>query len=134
VRAYRIVSLGLAAAFAITGAVFLFFPGAVLSLFDALSGPLGMPPSPGVGSHFYLILTGGYMYLVALLAWLMFRRPQNNDFPFLLANGKLATALISLAFFFFHQPLLIYLGNSIVDGLIGVVVLVFYRVRRAKLR
>ncbi len=91
-----------------------------------------MEEAPASGFHFYLVLTGGYMYLVALLAWLMFRYPGNNDFPFLLANGKIATSLLSLGFFLLHRPFLIYLANFIVDGLIGGLVLGLYHTRKER--
>jgi predicted secreted protein len=133
-RLYKIVSLGLAATFILVGVVFLFFPDGVVSFFNALSRSLGMEESAPGGFHFYLVLTGGYMYLVALLAWLMFRFPDNSDFPFLLANGKIATSIISLGFFLLHQPLLIYLVNFVVDGLIGAVVLAFYLTRKVRRR
>ena len=41
-----------------------------------------------------------YMVLVTALAWLMFRKPANPCSPQLLALGKLASALLSLAYFF----------------------------------
>jgi hypothetical protein len=129
-RAYRIISLSLGLTFIFVGAVFLFFPDGVLSFFNGLSRALGMKESPPSGFHFYLILTGGYMYLVSLLAWLMFRFPDNNDFPFLLANGKIATSIISLGFFLLHQPFLIYLANFVVDGFVGALVLGFYHQRK----
>jgi hypothetical protein len=129
-RAYKIVSLFMALTFIAVGAVYLFFPNGVLSLFNGLSRTLGMRESPPSGFHYYLILAGGYMYLVSLLAWLMFRFPDNNDFPFLLANGKIATSTISLGFFLLHQPFLIYLVSFIVDGLIGALVIALYHLRR----
>lgn len=125
---YRIASLLLASLFAAVGAIFLFFPDAVISLFNRLSRPLQWPASPPVGFQFYLVLAAGYMYLVALLAWLMFRHPDNQHFPFLLANGKIATSLISLGFFLFQAHLLIYLANFVVDGAIGAGVLIMCRI------
>lgn len=133
-KLYRIVSLFLSLTFIVVGAIFLLFPGGVLSLFNSFSRGLGMEEAPASGFHFYLVLTGGYMYLVALLAWLMFRYPGNNDFPFLLANGKIATSLLSLGFFLLHRPFLIYLANFIVDGLIGALVLGLYHTRKERRR
>jgi hypothetical protein len=86
-----------------------------------------MVPSPVTGFYFYVVLAVAYMYLVALLAFLMYRYPQNMFFPLLLANGKMASSLLSLCLFSFHQPYLILLVNGVVDGLIGVVAFVFYR-------
>jgi len=51
------------------------------------------------------------MYVVALLACLMYRHPGITYFPFLLANAKLASAVLCLYLFLAHQPYLIYLVN-----------------------
>jgi hypothetical protein len=64
--------------------------------------------------------------VVALLAWLMYRNPSNRTFPLLLAQAKLATAALSLLFFLMDQQYLLYLGNFVLDGLIGLVALLFY--------
>jgi len=130
VTPYRIVSLLLALGFAAVGCIFLFFPDGVITLFNRLSQPLQWPVSPPVGFHFYLVLAAGYMYLVSVLAWLMFRHPANPVFGILLANGKIATSLLSLAFFLLHAPLLIYLANFVVDGAIGTGVLIMSRKTR----
>jgi hypothetical protein len=113
--------------FAMVGIVFLFLTDNVLVFFNILSGYLGMTPSPVQGYDFYLILAVGYMYLVTLLAYLMYKHPENPFFPLLLAHGKLFSSILSLGLFIFHQPYLIYLSNSIVDGLIGIVALYFYQ-------
>ena len=83
-------------------------------------------------NKFYVILAVAYMYLVTMLAALMYVNPEQTVYPLLLANGKAASATLSLLFFFLDKPLLIYLTNGIVDGLIGVLVVVMYRsIRRA---
>ncbi len=66
------------------------------------------------------------MYLVTLLAYLMYRHPDEGQFPFLLANAKLASAALSLYQFLAHGPYLIYLANCLIDGLFGFVALCFY--------
>ncbi len=129
--AYRLASICLAVVFAIVGSVFLFFPDAAITFFNRLSVPWGWPLAPAVGSHFYLALAAGYMYLVTLLAWLMFRNPDNATYPFLLVNAKLATSALSLGFFLVRDPLLIYLANFVVDGAIGIGVWILYRKKRA---
>jgi hypothetical protein len=116
---YRCAALALTAGFLIVGALFVAIPDGVLSFFNRLSGPLGLPESPPVGRPFFLVLASGYMYLVSLLAWLMFKHPENKTFPLLLVQGKLATSLLSLGFFLAHRPFLIYLANFCVDGLIA---------------
>ncbi len=129
-KLYRVAALVLAAGFLLVGALFLAFPDEVLSFFNRLSGPLGMPEMPFVGQTFFLVLASGYMYLVSLLAWLMFRHPDNRTFPSLLIQGKLATSLLSLGFFLAHRPYLIYLANFFVDGLIAGGVWWISRLRR----
>jgi hypothetical protein len=119
VKTYRAAALVLAAAFLIVGLLFLAIPDGVISFFNRLSGPLGLPEAQPAGRPFFLVLASGYMYLVSLLAWLMFKHPENPTFPTLLFQGKLATSLLSLGFFLVHRPFLIYLANFCVDGLIA---------------
>jgi hypothetical protein len=133
-KLYKAAALVLAACFLLVGALFLAFPGGVLSLFNRLSRPLGLPASPIVGPSFFLVLTSGYMYLVSILAWLMFRHPENRLFSFLLVQGKLATSLLSLGFFIIHRPYLLYLANFLVDGLIAGAVWGISKVRDREIR
>lgn len=119
-RYYRAAAIGLAASFALVGFLFLALPDGVLRFFNSLSSPLGLPAAPPAGFQFYLVLASGYMYLVTLLAWLMFRHPENGTYARLLTQAKLATSLLSLGFFLLHRHFFIYLANFLVDGLIGV--------------
>jgi len=123
---YRIVSLLMMLTFAVVGFIFLFHADGVLEFFNSVAASTGMKPSPVHGVDFYLILAAGYMYLVSLLAFMMFRHPDNPYFPLLLTNAKLASSVLSLCFFILHQPYLIYLTNCLADGLIGLLVLYFY--------
>jgi hypothetical protein len=123
---YRLIALVLAISFAVTGLLFLFIPDQVLILFNTISDPLGMPISPVTSWSFYLILAVGYMYLVTVLAFLMFRYPENKYFPQLLAQAKIASSLLSLALFLFHAHYLIYLANFIIDSAIGAAVVTLY--------
>ena len=123
---YRPLSLLAAATFAVVGLIFLLVPEQVLALFNRTSLALGMPEMPVQARGFYLVLAVGYMYVVTLVAWLMYRNPRNRTFPLLLAQAKLATAALSLLFFLTHQPYLLYLANLAVDGTIGLVTLLFY--------
>jgi hypothetical protein len=125
-KLHRPISLALMLVFAATGLLFLFFPDNVLALFNTISSWWGMNQTPETGSSFYLILAVGYMYLVTLLAFLMFRHPENRSFPLLLVNAKMASSVLSLAFFLLQAHYLIYLANFVVDGLIGIVVLKLY--------
>ena len=88
---------------------------------------MGMEELVSGENKFYVILAVAYMYLVTMLAALMHIHPEQTVYPLLLVNGKAASATLSLLFFFLDKPLLIYLTNGIVDGLIGVFVIVMYR-------
>lgn len=123
---YKIISITLAVIFAIVGLLFLIASDGVLSFFNFISGKIGMRKAPLNYSGFYLILAVGYMYLVTIIAWLMFKHPMNKYFPMLLANAKLASSFLSLFMFIAGHPYLICLVNFIVDGCIGLIALVFY--------
>lgn len=124
---YRPASLVLAVVFAAVGLTFLFAPEQVLILFNIFSALLGMPQSPVLVPGFYLILAAAYMYLVAVLAFFMYRHPGERIYPMLLAHAKLASAALSLYLFALQQPYLIYITNAVVDGFIGFAALVLYR-------
>ncbi|KPJ83322.1 MAG: hypothetical protein AMS17_17720 [Spirochaetes bacterium DG_61] len=125
-KAYRVFSFILAVVFAIVGLTFLVIPERVIVLFNDLSSSFGMATVPAVGFNFYLILAVAYMYLVTILAVFMFRYPKNTVYPLLLCHGKIASAALSILLFALHKPFLLYLGNGIVDGGIGIVVLIIY--------
>jgi succinate dehydrogenase/fumarate reductase cytochrome b subunit len=73
------------------------------------------------------VLAVAYMYIVTLLAWMMFRRPADPVWPALLAQAKFASALVSILLFALAGPYLVYAANGVVDGLIGVAVLLLRR-------
>lgn len=129
-RLYKLFSLVTAAIFAVAGLVFLFFPAAVPIFFNSISGYFGLPQAPVQGTDFYLILASAYMYLVALLAYLMYRYPEQNIYPFLLAQGKLVSSFISVYLFLVHQPYLIYFANFVIDGFIGIAALYFMKMKK----
>ncbi len=130
-KLYRPLSFTLAVVFAVVGILFISIPDGVLGLFNAVSPQFGLQRSPLTGFNFYLILAAGYMYIVTVLAYMMYRHPGTGIFPLLLAHAKLASSLISLSFFLFHSAYLIYLTNFIVDGFIGGLALFFYlKIRR----
>jgi hypothetical protein len=132
-KLYRPISLILMFLFAITGLLFLIIPDKVLILFNNFSPYLQMPQSPVIEHNFYLILASGYMYLVTVLAFLMFRNPENRQYPLLLAHAKLASSFLSLVLFLFHSHYLIYLANFVIDGLIGLAATHFYfQMQRAR--
>ena len=132
-RLYKVFSFTVAAIFAVVGLIFLFFPDWALIFFNSISGYLRLPQAPLQGTGFYLILASAYMYLVTLLAYLMYRHPEQKIYPFLLVQGKLASSVISIYLFFMHQHYLIYLANFIIDGFIGFVALYFFlKMKKAK--
>ena len=133
VRLYKLFSLTVAIIFAIVGLIFLFFPDWALIFFNNISGYFKFPQAPLQGTGFYLILASAYMYLVTFLAYLMYRHPEQKIYPFLLAQAKLASSVISIYLFFIHQHYLIYIANFIIDGLIGIAALYFLlKMKKAK--
>ena len=129
---YRVMSLTFSSAFAIVGLLFLLIPGAVLHFFNILSPALGMTASPETGAEFYLALAGGYMYLVTVIAYMMYRHPSERHLPLLLINGKLSTAFLSVILFAVQGRYLIYAVNAVVDSGIALAVIPFYlKLRRA---
>jgi hypothetical protein len=122
-KVYKLISLIMALTFALVGLIFLFMAEGVLIFFNGLSGQLGMLPAPVAGTDFYLVLAVAYMYVVTLLAYKMYRQPENKQYPVLLINAKTATSIISILLFIFQQPYLIYITNTIVDGSIALFLL-----------
>jgi hypothetical protein len=129
VTLYRAVSGGLCASFALVGAVFLLLPDRLLALFDGWSASLGLATSAGPADPFFLVLAVAYMVLVTALAWAMFRDPGDAAPARLLLLAKLASALLSFSVFFLRQPHLILLVNGVVDGSIGILVLLLLKSR-----
>jgi len=127
---YRAFSLGLAVVFALVGGVFLILPQETLSFFNTLSRRLGMVEGPAERS-FFGALAVAYMYMVTVLAWLMYRSPRERVFPLLLGQAKIASSVLSFLLFAVHAPWLIYLVNGAVDGGLGILVLAMYRRARA---
>jgi hypothetical protein len=121
---HRAIGLALAIVFAAVGLAFLVAPDGVLGWFDALSRPLGMRAAPQEGAAFFRILAVGYMYLVTVLAFLMYRRPESRFVVRLLIQAKAASAVLSIGFFVFGAPYLIYLANGVCDGAIAIGLLV----------
>ena len=130
-RLYKVFSLTAAAIFAVVGLIFLFFPDSALIFFNSISDYFGLPRAPVQGTGFYLILASAYMYLVTLLAYLMYRYPEQNIYPFLLAQGKLASSAISICLFLVHRHYLIYLANFVIDGFIGIAALCLMKMKKA---
>ena len=112
--------------FAVTGLIFLFFPWKIFVFFNTISRFLGMSRSPVKGIMFYCIYTVGYLYTAAIIAFFMYRNPENRHFPLLLTGGQLVVAAVSLAMFLAHKPYLIYAVSFILNGIIGAIAFVSY--------
>lgn len=123
---YKPLSLGGAIIFAVVGLIFLLIPQKVLLFFNTLSDIWGFSHASVGGFDFYIILAVAYMYLVTVLAYLMYRNPEESLFPFLLAHGKFMSSLLSLSAFIFQQRYLIYISNFFIDGVIGIVAFYMY--------
>jgi hypothetical protein len=123
IRIYKPLSLAFAAIFAAVGLLFLLVPGGVVAFFNQLSVPLGLQPSPPGPTDFFLTLAVAYMAVVTFLAGCMFRNPADAAFPRILAVAKISSSVLSFLFFFLRAPFLMYLANAVVDGLIGVIVI-----------
>lgn len=128
-RLYRASALLLATAFAAVGLVFFFSPRAVAALLEwagSQAGLRGLPPGD-VGSGLFRALAVAYMYVVTLLAWMMFRRPVEAVWPVLLAHAKLVSSAVSFLLLALHEVCLVYLLNGVVDGAIAAAVLLLRR-------
>jgi hypothetical protein len=126
-KAVKLLSLLMALIFAVVGLMFIIFPEVVIHFFNQLSGSLGLAQHPESDSVFYPVLAAAYMYLVTVLAFLIYRNPRELLYPFLIAHGKLFSSIMSLSLFIIDEQYLIYLINSIVDGMIGFAAFVYYR-------
>jgi hypothetical protein len=127
VMMYRWISVLFVGAFAAVGLLFLFGSRGVLTFFNRLSVFFGLHPSPVDTPGFFLILSVAYMYTVTVLAWCMFRNPDNRVFPMLLVHAKSASAILSLILFFTVTRTFIYLANGIMDGSLAAVVFLLDR-------
>jgi hypothetical protein len=114
--AIRLAGAGMAATFALVGVIFLAIPDQVLAAFNFLARGLGWPQSPTEAHTLFLALAVGYMYIVTVLAVQLVRRPQERAWPWLLAQAKGVSALLSLALFLAAGWYLICLANFVVDG------------------
>lgn len=131
-KVYCSISLAMVIIFVVVGFIFLLLPDEVIGFFNQISLYIGMASLELTTVNFYLILAVAYMYLVSVLAFLMYRNPTEKIYPLLLAHGKLASSSLSLLFFFSRGQYLIYLANFIIDALLGLLALYLYRFVRDK--
>jgi hypothetical protein len=121
-RTARTLGLSLAVTFAVVGLVFLLIPGRVLAAFNWLSRGLGWPQSPTAAFTLYLALAVGYMYVVTVLAWQLWRHPGERIYAWCLVQAKAASAVVCLGLFAVQEHYLVYLANFVVDAAIAAVV------------
>jgi len=126
VNKYRLISLSAALVFGVVGIIILLSPERVIAVFNQLSPMLHLPISPVEPGVFLRALAAAYMYVVTLIALMMFINPRVVLLPKLLAHAKLASAGISLYLFVFGEPYLILLTNFVVDGIIGLTAVYLY--------
>ena len=118
----RLGGAGMAATFAVVGVIFVAIPDQVLAAFNYLARGIGWPQSPTEAHTVFLALAVGYMYVVTVLAMQMARRPTERAWPWVLAQAKAASAVLSLALFVAGGWYLICLANFIVDAAIAAAV------------
>ena len=124
---YKPISLTLSIIFGVVGLIFLFLPAGVIMFFNSIALHIGFHESPVHDASLYVVLSVGYMYLVMVLAFLMYRNPENASYPWLLIQGKSASSVVSFFLFVLFQPYLIFLVNGSVDGFIAAGILFLCR-------
>jgi hypothetical protein len=128
---FVVVSLWLlAASFAVVGILFIATPDGVLNVIDDAGDWFGgFSTAPDTVEKFWLAL--GFAYMVVITGICVVAASDVVRFrPLLLvlAAGKAASSLGSLAFFVFDQDVFIYLLNFVVDGSLVVVALLLYSI------
>src|SRR5687767_1175327 len=132
-RAERFVVFNLrllAVSFAVTGLFFLIAPDGTLGVLDDLGDVFGdFTPAPETHEQLWLSLGFAYMVVITGIC-LVVQADVVRYRPFLLvlAAGKAASSLTSLAFFIFDTDVFAYLLNFLVDGSLVFISLFLYSV------
>jgi len=120
----------LAASFALVGGFFLFAPDGTLSVLDDLGDVFGtFTPAPETTQQLWLSL--GFAYMVVITGICLVTQADVVRFrPLLLvlAAGKAASSLTSLAFYVFDEDVFAYLLNFLVDGSLVFISIFLYSV------
>jgi hypothetical protein len=115
---------------------FFVFPYLTIRILDSTAKSLGMHEVAALdaGQDFWLTLAVPYMILVAAFSWVAQRGPRIQAQPVqFLMLAKASSSLISLALFFFGGFAYPFVANFVVDGVIVLITLWFYRAARAEL-
>jgi len=103
-----LVMRALAVAFAVSGTLFLLVPD---TLVDTLGG------GPESDQKLWVALSFAYMAVITAIAAIVSTDPvRYRPLILVLVAGKLASSLPALAFFVFHDDVLLYLLTFLVDG------------------
>src|SRR3954469_8151019 len=123
-KAERFVVLNLrllAASFAVVGLLFIVTPDGVLDVISDLGDEIGsFTPAPETTEKFWLALGFASMVVIAALC-VVAQADVVRYRPLLLvlAAGKTASSLASLAFFVLDEQVFVYLLNFLVDGFLA---------------
>ena len=119
---FVVLSLRLmAASFAVVGILFIAVPDGVLDTISDLGDSIGdFTPAPHTTEQLWLALAFAYMVVITGIC-LVVQADIVRYRPLLLvlAAGKTASSLGSLAFYLFDQDVFIYLLNFLVDGFLA---------------
>ena len=134
-RAEALVKLtmrGLALSFAVVGILFIATPDGVLDVISDFGNwlPLGrFTRAPETTEQFWLAL--GFAYMVVITGICLVAQAdvvRYRPLLLVLAAGKTASSLGSLAFFLIQEQVFIYLLNFLVDGFLAAVALMLWSV------
>src|SRR3954451_15916397 len=120
----------LAASFAVVGILFIAVPDGVLDRISDLGDQIGsFTRAPETTEKFWLALAFAYMVVITGICVVVATDVVRfRPVLLVLAAGKAASSLGSLAFFVFDQDVFIYLLNFVVDGSLVVVALLLYSI------
>ena len=114
----------LAAAFAVTGTLFIAAPDGVVDTIEDVGESIGsFAAAPSTDLKFWLALGFAYMVVITGIALVVSTDvARYRPLLLVLAAGKVASSLAALAFFVFDADTFVYLLNFVVDAsLVGVV-------------
>ncbi|MSO40439.1 MAG: hypothetical protein EXQ70_00805 [Solirubrobacterales bacterium] len=120
-KAERFVALNLrllAATFAVVGILFIAFPDGVGDVISDVGDWFGnFPRAPETQEMLWLALAFAYMVVITGICLVAQSDPvRHRPMLLVLAAGKAASSLASLAFFVFDEDVFLYLLNFLIDG------------------